>query len=216
MFRMVGISFFLLVWIVGCGPRYVDYFPYHDDGTPKPRVVILPIVDSSEAGLSWSPSEGLMRILHEELMDSGRCFVLSEEEMGPARTTIMNTDFLNSDLPGISCSFADFVVALELIEHDLLPCENKILPCPPSTMCNCMFMTKIRIKIVDTRRAIPHVILHEIISKTYRVPKEYSRWFHENVCSDDAKNFQTLFYNAHYPIMCDVAQRIDSEVMSAY
>lgn len=43
-----AISAVIALIMAGCsGPRYIDYFPYHDDGTPKPKVAVMPILDSS-------------------------------------------------------------------------------------------------------------------------------------------------------------------------
>jgi hypothetical protein len=53
----IVLSFVLSLLAVGCGPRYVDYFPYHDDGRPKPKVVLLPVVDESTADLPWDVSQ---------------------------------------------------------------------------------------------------------------------------------------------------------------
>ena len=39
---MYAIIIALIVYLFcGCGPRYSDFYPYHDNGTKKPSLVLL-------------------------------------------------------------------------------------------------------------------------------------------------------------------------------
>jgi hypothetical protein len=157
---------------IGCGgPRYVDYFPYHDDGTPKPRVALMNIVDSSHSGLPWNVSEELSQSLYYELMNSGQLYVLSPVEVGPIWAKQESTDFFDGEMSFIAdfCN-VHYIVALELVEHSTIPCDPCILASKPFPECyptNRLMNMRVRIKIIDIRGPEPKVVLYEILRNSY-------------------------------------------------
>ena len=71
MVRIYIILTFLL--FVGCGPHYGDFYPCHDDGTVKPRIVMLPIVETNK---HIDHEKILMQNIKYKLMDRGECLHL--------------------------------------------------------------------------------------------------------------------------------------------
>jgi hypothetical protein len=194
----------------------VDYFPYHDDGTPKPRIALVPVINSSQSNSPVCLSEGLTQNLSEVLMGRGGCYVLSEDGLGPEwNDMISSTDLLNQELPPVFClKNVDFVVVLELFEHCLEPVEKNIHSFPFTPSWNTMLMTKMRVKVIDVRWTPPRLILHEIVCGEYKVPKKYSRPV-ETLSEDDVRDLHSPFFKAHDPMIADLAERIDTVIRSA-
>ena len=160
--------------ITACGaPHYVDYFPYHDDGTLKPKVALIPIIDSSSNELSWNVSEELSQGVFYQLMDSGEFYVPSPKEIGPVWGKVRNIDFFNGDfLYAQDFHNTDFIVAMELIEHSTSPSELPLsLPSTKySKQCvavNRQLTARIRIKIIDIRCNTPKTVLYEVFKTSY-------------------------------------------------
>lgn len=171
MFRFAILTFVALM-AVGCsGPRYVDYFPYHDDGTPKPKLALIPVVDSSDCGLPWDVAKEITQGIHDHLMDTGEFYVPSPEEIGPIWAKTDQIDFFGNDL-----SYAgdfhntDFIVALELLENTTNTCDScspDVKPRKQLYMKNRDLMTRVRIKIIDIRCAVPRIVLYEVFKTCY-------------------------------------------------
>ena len=164
MFQFV-ISAFLSLIVMGCGgPRYVDYFPYHDDGTLKPKVALMPIFDASQNALSWSLSEEISDGIYYELMNSGEFYVVSPREMGPGWMNRHSIDFFSNEDTSFVQEFknTDFIVAMEIIERSCVLCDlctHAIKPFPDSHPSNLNMTVRIRIKIMDIRSCTPKIVL---------------------------------------------------------
>lgn len=175
MLRILFSALMTLMVVVGCsGPNYVDYFPYHDDGTPKPRVALMPIIDSSRSGLPWSLSEEFSQDLYYNLMNNGELYVMSPAEVGP--TWDKSIDLFNNDL-SFTREFCntDFIVALELVQHQLIPCDanTKGIGNSECHSYNRQLSVGIRARVIDIRRPQPRVILYEILKNGYLVAPPY-------------------------------------------
>lgn len=166
-------SLFLMIVAVACGPRYVDYFPYHDNGCPKPRVALMPVIDSSQSGLPWSISEELSQSIYYSLMDSGELYVLTPKEVGPGWQKKDTIDFFGTDTSFTNdfCN-ADFIVAMELIEHSTAPCDAVDITGRSFPGCHPIgnvLTLRMRVKILDIRGDKPRVALYEIVKSGYTI-----------------------------------------------
>jgi hypothetical protein len=207
----------LISWIiVGCGPHYVDYFPYHDDGTLKPRVALIPILDSSHSGLPWNLSEELTQAVRYELMDSGQLYLLSPQELSPALVKAENADFFIPDMSFTNYfTHADFIVALELIEHSAGPYEKEKVvsahvPCPTG---NVMLMMKMRIKVIDVRTETPRVVLYEILNSDHVVVNPTQDY--DDISWSEEGYPKIPFGKAHQRMIREVACRLEAVTWSA-
>lgn len=169
---MIKLFFSLLLSLVavGCGPRYVDYFPYNDDGTVKPAVALLPVIDSTGVNLPWSVSEALKGGIEYEIMNDGELYLLSREEIKDSLGKLTDYNFMiRNEALAEQFYNADFVVVPELMEYKLVPYEVGSSPgclAAPSTL-----MIRLRLRIVDVRRTrCPRVILQEMITRSYMLP----------------------------------------------
>jgi hypothetical protein len=171
MLRIV-LSALLTLIAVGCGgPRYVDYFPYHDDGTLKPKVALMPILDSSQCVLPWDFTEEISEGIYYELMNSGEFYVVAPKEMGPGWLKRDQINFFDNDYSYVNdFKNTDFIVAMEVMERSVLPCDPCTLAakqCPDSHPSNRTLTWRIRIKIIDIRYCEPKVVLYEVFKTCY-------------------------------------------------
>lgn len=203
MTRILLTFLFALCFTACSGPRYSDYFPYHDDGVPKPKIVLMPILDRANPSLPWSISEELTDSLYYSLMNSGELYVLSPEEIGSAYTQCSADDFFGNHLNSCKkfCN-ADFIVAIEIIEH-------RVVDDPSCSPCNRMLNLKARVKAIDVRCSQPSVVLFEIIGANYKttspcdkIDYEQYPWGSNNYC-------KTPCYTAHTRLVQNITNRLE-------
>lgn len=166
MFRRLFTCLFLILFAAGCTDRYADYFPYHDDGTKKPHIVFLPMLDSSSFCEDDSLSKELTLSACREIMYNGDLYLIPENTVSKMMSSCgPETDYFGKDL-SFANQFgdADFIVITEIFEHEVLPrdqiknaCKR---PCGPTTSFASM---KIRIRVIDCRGKNPRVALQEIL-----------------------------------------------------
>lgn len=162
-------SALLLVIVTACGPRYGDFFPCHDDGTIKPRVVLLPmrnLTGQCEVG------DNLMQTLRYCLMDRGDLYIYPDEVVNRQLNKMGPTSFFTPDV-----SFArqfggtDYIVATELVEchSDLFGNVDKSCM-PPHLQRKNLLILKLRVRVIDLRCNEPVIILQEMMSRNLLVP----------------------------------------------
>lgn len=171
MLRGLFYIFSLIVTLLfaSCGPRYNDFFLYHDDGTAKPKVVLLPMSDSSGNGYM---AQGLMQDIRYQLMDRGNLYIYSDESVNQQLGRVGLCGFFGPDI-SYACHFggADFIVATDLAECrcDLYgKVEDKCMP--PHLQRKNLLMLKLRIRIIDVRYKEPQIVLQEVISRNLLIP----------------------------------------------
>lgn len=212
--KILAAVFFIAV-LSGCGPRYIDYFPYDDEGRPKPSVALIPVRDATNCGVPWSVAEEITEALRCEIRGSGALYLLSPAEMESVLASSQNLDFFGSDLSYANyfCN-TDYVVAMELIEHGVVPydarCNIAYANCGvPSSM---VLMVKIRVKILDVRCPVPRIVLHEIFTSNHviPVPKEEIDYSANSWRSPEFS--KTPLGIAHKKVIQDLANRIEEIV----
>lgn len=145
-----------------CEPRYVDFFPCHDDGRPKPKVAVIPMQDCTNANPCWNASCELTVGLRHEFMHSGELFLLSSEIVENRLSRMSDVDLFSKGIP-FAKYFGDveFVVLTEIIGYD------DAANCPPPPPNN----IRILVKVIDVRNPqCEKVILQEVFAGTYLFP----------------------------------------------
>lgn len=170
--RFFPISFFVIILLFSaCGPRYGDFFPCHDDGSVKPKVVLLPMKDATG---HCDIAEGLMQNIRYRLMDCGNLYVYPEELIYRQLKKMENVSFFDSDISfALQFGGADFIVATELVEcrSELYgKVEAKCLP--PHLQRKNLMMMKLRVRVIDLRCQEPILVLQEIIPRNLLVPNQ--------------------------------------------
>lgn len=150
------VSLFLII-LTSCGPRYVDFFPYHDDGTVKPKVILTPIEVKCEAPAYTS--DALNNCLRYELMNSNELYLYSPTDVRYFLDKTGPLDINRKEFKIAGNCDADFLVIIELFDHGLKRLEDcrtvRISPC-----------IRARVKIVDIRGSCSKVIMFQYIDTT--------------------------------------------------
>lgn len=202
----------LTLLTVGCGPRYVDYFPYHDDGTPKPQVALVPVMVPTAIHSSSDLSRELTDKIRYEIMNEGTLFLFSEEEIQQGISGISNFDwFCNNEILAQRFCTADFIVLTELVEK---PAETScsLTACP----CHSSFVLKMRVKVVDLRPHCPRVVLQEIMKCDYVVPTICEEIDVNDLKWDSAAYQSSQLARAHQRLAANVVRRVQEAIQSAY
>lgn len=215
MFQIV-ISAFLSLMVVSCGgPRYVDYFPYHDDGTLKPKIALMPILDTSCNELPWDISEEISDGIYYELMNSGEFYVVAPREMGLGWAKRNEIDFFTNDYSYVGdFDHTDFIVAMEIIERSITPCNSCSLTSRECYPINQTMTTRIKIKIIDIRYCEPKIVLYEVFKTCYTAmpAKGYADG---EICWRDPGYSKSFCGTAHQRLIQNLTNRLEEVIWSA-
>lgn len=175
-----------LAMLTGCGgSHYVDYFPNHDDGTPKPKVAILPVRATCPEQAPFA--EYFDKALRWNAMDQGELYLYSDEELKEVIDSNRGVIEGKDRLKAAQCFRpADFVVEVELIENKLIPFYRGTPDCfipNDSKKCSVARLVKLRVRVVDVRCECPKVVLYEVIERSQAIP----------VCDESTHQTVTLY-----------------------
>ncbi len=136
---------------------------YHDNGIVKPAVAIAPIIDTSSFEITWSLPEELEQLLIDRFATKGDIFL---SQPSPSFLLAGTENPFGNDLSWIKKSFAsnEFVLFLELVEHDIVPLKIANDPCAN-------LFIGVRIRIIDLRGKEPKLVLQELIREKYYISK---------------------------------------------
>lgn len=201
MYRII-LTLFIILAATGCGPRYADYFPYHDDGTIKPHVAFLPMQNSLTVRLPSDITREMTNTIHYELMNSGELYVFSDEDIQQVTNTIGTVDFFDSDQKLVEqfCD-ADFIVLIDLIDHSQNCCADSNLS---------QLVIKARLKIIDARCRKPRLALQEIMTRDYLVCAFPGVYEHQN------EHYSVSIGRAHRWFADAIAKRLEEVILSAH
>ncbi len=214
----IWLCLFLAVVTVGCGPRYADYFPYHDDGMKKPTVALLPITDHSQSACGWDLADELNQAIRYRIMDNGELYLWPKKEVAAVADSLGNVDYFGKD---ITCTKqfcpSEFLVVMELIEHNIVPYEKGLIsplyPCRAKS-CTCALTMKVRIRVFDIRGECPSIVLQEIFQSNHMIPQEGNCVDYSKVCFGMPAYERTYLALAHQRMARDIAERLESTAYS--
>ena len=207
------LAFFVALITAGCGPHYVDYFPYQDDGTCKPCIALAPIQDCSDSGLPWDLAEELRDDLRFCSMDNGNIFLLSPKKVEKITDKLGEIDYFNKDIAfAKEFSQCEFLVVLEMIDHHIQPyVQGEVAPLYPirTGRCNNVLMMKVRMRIIDLREETPCVVLQEIFCSNHMIAKDSEKCDYAKCCWGSDAFGRTPYGVAHKRMIKDLVDRIE-------
>lgn len=206
--------------VTSCGPRYVDYFPYLEDGTCKPCVALLPIKDCASGNVAWDLSEEISSIIKYRMRDNGALFLASDKSVEKITSRIGDVNYFGNDLcfteQFMNC---DFIVAMEIIDHSIVPYERgKFSPLYSiaSGKCNSVLSIKVRLRIIDVQdEDHPHIALQEIFESNHMIPRESEHLDYSIDPWGSNAYLRTPFGMAHQRLAKDLVDRIESITWAA-
>ncbi len=159
--------FMSLFLLSSCSKKSSSNSCYYDDGSKKPTIVLVPMLDSTSYDAPWSLSEELSCSLKNELEKKEDFYFMQD----------MNFDLnlkenpFNSNLAWVKRNFkpAEFVVFIELVEHDDIPITKTVkdpesIPAFRKNASNLNMAARIR--IIDIRKDEPIIVLQELIKNS--------------------------------------------------
>lgn len=205
MFRIIFASLISIMAVSCSGPRYIDYFPYHDDGTPKPKVVLMPIY-VADCVEPKNIDEELSDGIYYQLMNSGEFYVPSLYEIGISKDNLEKINIFSCDLNNISgFSNTDFLVGMEVIEHSISNVKST----------NCQLSMRVRIKIVDIRCQTPKIVLYEIFKTCYTLSDSNVNFDFCGVPRGQQGYENTPYGLAHERLIRNLTARLEEVIWSA-
>jgi hypothetical protein len=171
--------FFLSCFLMtGCfSAHYADFFPYHDDGTPKAKVVFLPVEAASEEDRDLA--EYLDASLRWMAMDQGRIYLYSREAVSDVIKRNAYVFSSKDPLKMGNCFHpADFVVEAEVIENAARPYSpDRHGPLLSLTLNRWVREVKVRLRVSDIRAGTPRAVLYEVMEQNQLIPSRHEHFY---------------------------------------
>jgi hypothetical protein len=200
-----------LLCIAGCGPRYTDYFPYHDDGRSKPAVALLPVVDATGLSFPWNNAQLVTERIRYDIMDSGELYLLPREEIDACVETFPPPALLleNSEQLALQFPDADFIASLELLRIECTPFQEAehtptcvVIEYP----CTDLMRAYVRIRVIDLRPRSAKLVLQEIVTHSFLLPFEI-----------DPRNCESSpVWKAQHRLADRIVNRLEQVIQCAY
>jgi hypothetical protein len=198
----------LSLFFVGC-TRSGDFMTkYHEDGRAKPIAMIAPMIDTTSFDAPWSLSEEFTSTISSQLGQNGKIYVSTQSD----EPISMNP--FSSDLSWIRREFSgqEFVVFLELVEHEVVPVKLRKEALPQESSSN--LNIGLRLRVVDIRSQ-PKIVLQEIIREGYFIPKTLIPTDYSVVTWGSSEYSKTPMGLAHAQIIREVVTRIGDYILLA-
>lgn len=151
---------------VGC-THTSDYMTrYHEDGRAKPVAAIASAIDTTSFDANWSLSEEFTSMLAAQIGQGGKIFVV------PRGDDSFTENPFGQDLSWVKRDFSDqeFVVFLELVEHEISP-VSKWRKELPTQEASSNLNIAVRLRVIDVRKQAPKIVLQEMVRGSYFIPK---------------------------------------------
>lgn len=198
----------------GCSPNNSsEQTTYHKDGRAKPKVALLPVIDSSESSLPWSLSQEFTEGLQGRFLKQSNLFLLHDYNVIRLKKGINPFTEESSWLQEMESS-AEFVVFVEIAEHSLIPKTDESLfniSNAPSYHLN----VNVRVKVVDMRQKQPKTILQEIFQENYTIPWQLSSIDYSKTSWGKTSFFISPMGLAHAGLMRKISAQIEDYILLA-
>lgn len=151
---------------ISCSRNQETTTRFHEDGRAKPVLAIASMIDTTSFDASWSLSEEFTTQLVNQVGQKGNIFVVSKEDEA------FTENPFGQDLNWVKKEFPDqeFVVFLELVEHETSPASKNKTNLPPQEVSMNLNMA-VRLRVIDLRGTSPKIVLQEMIRDSYFIPK---------------------------------------------
>lgn len=176
---MYAILFTLLICLFsGCSPRYSDFYPYYDNGTKKPSLVLLPLTTDVQSPLANDMQDMLTRSVQNRIKRDGKMYIPPQDKMQKVLKTITLKDLADSHDPKRFLAFqgVDFVVSMELSDCQVLPYKRGAFK--PIYIADIkerdakVLVLAVRLKIVQLSGKEPKIVRQELVKSNHMVTQE--------------------------------------------
>jgi hypothetical protein len=181
---MLRVLFFFLLLLTGCNTcrdPYLEMYRYVRPCYKVPRVMILPIFNSTSQNVDWNVADEIDEEIRDQIFENNSLYLVHQDE------TILRNFYVHDfsleetcwKVHGI-CSKIDYVVLVDIVKHEVVPNERLSLEEDEQTntlhSCASVLLMKARLTIMDMRGDSPAILVQEMISSNQLIPKEYEFW----------------------------------------
>jgi hypothetical protein len=215
-------TFFLILsclFFVSCAGRF-DHraqYVYHDDGTAKPKVALIPVFDRSGAETSWNLSDELTEMIENRMDQTGQFYITQDfETLGKV---LMNQADLNPFFEEMnwvkeSNSATEFLIFVELVEHKVTPSNSKGIFSLTMLQSYTLDMS-IRIRVIDIRGQSPKVILQEITQQSFHIPWRFTSFDYKKSGWSKTTFYLSPMGSAHAQMVKRITKQIHDYILLA-
>ena len=205
----------ILISSFGCKQTSSEQTRYFEDGRLKPSVVVVPVINSSGQPWDWDLSEELTESLKEKLLKHGNLYLAAEAKAKQLFSQLSSShNPFSSHLEWIkkNCPKEDFVVFLELIEHEEVPLLSKQGEDP--ARCPSQFNISLRIRVIDLR-STGKIVLQEILHDQHHIPRQFTKFhFHQEHWGEQGFPISPVGL-AHAQLIRELSSRIEDYILSS-
>lgn len=205
----IAISLAACLLLASCGSIDTTMTRYHEDGRAKPVVAIASMIDTTSFDAPWSLSEEFTSSIVGKMAFGNNIFVEGMEDYAFADNPF------GGDLSWVKREFHshEFVVFLELVEHELVPAKGKENFSPQEVSTN--LNMSVRLRVLDLRGASPKIVLQEMIKENYFIPKTLIPTNYNVVTWGTADYTKTPMGIAHSQLADEIASRASDYILLA-
>lgn len=181
----------------------------------KPTVSIVPVIDNTKTDYDWSLSDEFSSALYSRLAQQNHIYLTDSAKVREKtkRLAEKNNPF-SADISWVKNTFQgdEFVVFLELVEHEELFDKNPRKPSAPKD-CNAELNMTMRLRVFDLREETPKVILQELVQNNHFIPRQFtSENFYQVAWGDESYSISPVGL-AHAKFSKEIAARIENYVL---
>ncbi|MBS0604030.1 MAG: hypothetical protein JSS60_03220 [Verrucomicrobia bacterium] len=182
----------------------------------KPVVAIVPVMDNTKNDLNWNLSDELSSSLYERISQRNHLLLVDASKVrSQVKKLGEKHNPFGPDISWVKKSFQgdQYVVFLELVEHEEVINQNKKRPSDPKN-CNAELNMSMRVRVFDLRDTEPKIILQELIHDTHFIPRQFTQAnFYQVPWGDPSFSISPIGL-AHANFTKEVASRIEEYVMT--
>jgi hypothetical protein len=182
----------------------------------KPVVSVVPVIDNTKNDYDWNLSDEFSSAIYYRLSQHSRLSIVDAHKVR-AKTKKLgerNNPF-GPDISWVKSSFPgdEFVVFLELVEHEEVLNQNRKKPSDPKN-CSADLNMTMRARVFDLRGSEPKVILQELVHDTHFIPRPFTREnFYQVAWGDESYSISPIGL-AHAKFTKEIALRIEDYILT--
>lgn len=194
-----------------------------NDGSPqvssqaraKPVVAIVPIIDNTKNEVRWNLSDELSSALYARIAQRNHLTTVASSLIrSQVKKSGDQRNPFSPDVSWVKHSFQgqDFVVFLELIEHEEVLRQNRRAPTKPEH-CSADLNMSMRVRILDVRGETPRIILQELVHDTHFIPRQFTQVnFYQVAWGTESFSISPMGL-AHEKFIREMAERIEDYIL---
>jgi hypothetical protein len=202
-----------VLFLLSCSHKASDSSVSHIYASPKApsvKIAVIPVINNTKCSLPWSLSEELSTTLCQRLTRKTNLTLYPSEKIAVAVKKLKKSNNPFSPDPSWTQSAFtgnDFVVFLELIEHEERPSS---LHAPESS--SAQFQMSMRLRMVALKGAEVKTVLQEMIHENHAITEPFNQYHFHQVSWDHPAFSVSPMGLAHQSLIEQIAKRIEDYV----